>query len=87
MGFKMALEIGPLWFSASESLFCSSMQQKRIIVSEILVSSSSIAPLCASCKIACETHKYPTSFKVTNNPDQLMALRRDDITVVSDSLN
>jgi len=36
--FKMASEIGPLWFSASVVFFCSSMQQKTISISEFLAS-------------------------------------------------
>jgi len=74
-------KLGHCGFQQVQSLFRSSNQNSPIIVAKLTAASSCSVPICASCRIAHLTRRTSTSSSVSNNPAQLMALRRNDLTV------
>ena len=74
-------KLGHCGFQQMQTLLHSLSSLNPIILTKHKATSSCPIPLCASCKIARLTCQTPTSSKVTQNPLQLMAPRRNDLTV------
>ena len=68
-------------FQQIQMLLCSSNLQNPMVMTKYKATSSCPIPLCASCKKSCLTRQTLMSSKVSQNPSQLMAIRRKDLTV------
>jgi len=78
---EIALRIWTSRFQQAQALLHPNFKSKSIITGNTSEVSLCSPPICASCKISCMTRRNPKSTQSKHDPNQLMALRRNDLGI------